>query len=47
MEPSDILSLVIYLLITKLNDATLNHFPVQVITLTGTFSNTSEDRETT
>jgi hypothetical protein len=38
---------IIYLLLTKLNDTTFNHFPVQVITLTGTFSNTSENRETT
>jgi hypothetical protein len=38
---------IIYLLVIKLNDTTLNHFPVQVITLTSTFSNTSKDRETT
>ena len=48
VEPDDILGiLVVYLLVTKLNDTTLNHFPVQVITLTSTFSNTSKDRETT
>jgi hypothetical protein len=36
-----------YLLVIKLNNTTLNHFPVQVITLTSTFSDTSKDGETT
>lgn len=35
------------LLITKLNNTTLNHFSVQVITLTCSFTNTSKHRETT
>jgi hypothetical protein len=37
----------INLFITKLNDTTLNHFPVQVIALSSAFSNTSKHRETT
>ena len=35
------------LLLAKLNDTTLNHFPVQIITLSSTLSNASEHRETT
>lgn len=35
------------LLFTKLDDTTLHHFPVQIITLSSTLTNTSKDRETT
>jgi hypothetical protein len=31
----------------KLDDRRLLHFVVQIVTLTGTFTDTSEDRETT
>lgn len=35
------------LLIPKLNDTTLNHFPVQIIAFTSPFTNSSKYRETT
>lgn len=35
------------LLFTKLDNTTLHHFSVQIITLSGTLTNTSKDRETT
>ena len=35
------------LLVSKLNNTTLNHFSEQIIALTSTFPNTGKDRETT
>jgi len=35
------------LLIPKLNNTTLNHFPVQVIAFTGPFTDTSKHRKST
>jgi hypothetical protein len=46
MNPDKQIS-ILYLFVTKLNDTTLNHFPVQVITLTSTLANTSKDRKPT